>query len=560
MHFDQSPKPGQRLSAKLSPSSSRSAPPLRFNLGANYALGLLSDKNVLGTAVVALDGQVVEINDYYLTHILGYTREDFERDGLNILEVTPADYRDNESLKAELRRTGRITAFERPRYKKDGSVVWTLNGYAFMEGRSDLMSCWALDITDKKRSEMTSQYLLEANKIMAESVELQPLLEKIVAVTLVNGFCDFCTIHFPEVDNRISCRAMIHKDPELTLQVKRVIERYPRYLSDAIGPARVIRTGKSEMSRTAPPVEEENDHGGQSRYYSLRALALKSYMSVPLFLEGKTIGALTLTSMSRQFEPEDLKTAEALALRASQHIENAKLHESLKQSAGDLERSNRDLTYFASIAAHDLKSPLATSQSFLNLLRDECAQNLTPEQNTWLNKAISASEKMLQQVDRLLSFSQCKTGQADVQPVDMNGTVRAALDNLRTDIEGQNFDFRFESLPTVKGDPTLLVVLFQNLFSNSIRYRAHEPLRVEIRAEHNDKGWTFQVTDNGRGFDSKRAEQIFRLFEQLPDRDSQAGLGIGLATCRKIIESHHGTIWAESAPGHGSKFSFTLPG
>jgi len=337
MRFDQPGKSGVPLATKL--KAGEGGVPSRFHVGSDYTLGLLSDRNVLGTAVVALNGDVISINDYYLTKILGYGREDFERDGLNMLDLTPGDHADDERLREEYFRTGKIEAFERPRYRKDGSIVWTLVGYAGLEGNSGLMTSWALDITDKKRAEMTSQYLLEANKIMASSVELQPLLEKIVAVTLVNGFCDFCTIHFPEEDSRLVCRALIHKDPELTRQVKRVIDRFPRYLSDAIGPARVIRSGRAEMNTLSADRSETLE-----QVNNIRALSLKSYMSVPLFLNGKTIGALTLTSMSRQFDPEDLKTAEALALRASQHIENAKLLEALKRSTQELERSNRALT------------------------------------------------------------------------------------------------------------------------------------------------------------------------------------------------------------------------
>jgi PAS domain S-box-containing protein len=555
--------PGSRLSAKLRSERAENGG-LRVDLGANYVLGLLSDKNVLGTAVVRADGEVVSINDYYLTRILGYSREDFTRDGLNLLGLTPDEYLDNEKFRGEFKATGCIQAIERPRYRKDGSIVWTLVGYAGVESNPGLLSTWALDITDKKRAEMTSQYLHEANKIMASSVELQPLLEKIVAVTLVNGFCDFCTIHFPEGEDRLACRALIHKDPELTEQVRRIIERYPRYLSDAIGPARVIRTGRGEMSgREFAQWRDLQTYRGEHHYHSFRALALKSYMSVPLFLNGKTIGALTLTSMSRQFDPEDLKTAEALALRASQHIENAKLHEELKQSTHDLERSNRDLRYFASIAAHDLKSPLATSQSYLNLIFEEGGSALHEEHRLWLKRALEINKKLLSQVDRLLTFSHSENEPIVSQDVNVESVVRSAIDGLQTEIEGSGAEFIFDSLPVVKGDPTLLALLFQNLFANSIRYRGTSTLKIEVLAApaEDDAGWTIQVKDNGIGFDSDQAERIFRLFERLPvESESGHGQGIGLATCRKIIEAHKGKIWAQSAPLEGAIFSFTLPG
>ncbi|MGZ3721988.1 MAG: ATP-binding protein [Bdellovibrionales bacterium] len=551
-------KPGARLSAKIRTDKAENGG-LRVDLDANYVMGLLSEKNVLGTAVVGLDGEVVSINDYYLT-LLGYSREDFDKSGLNILKITPDEYLANDQYREEYRRTGRIQAFERPRYRKDGSIVWTLVGYAGLESNPDLLTSWALDITDKKRAEMTSQYLLEANKIMASSVELQPLLEKIAAVTLVNGFCDFCTIHFPEGKDRLTCRTLIHKDPELTRQVRRIIDRYPRYLSDAIGPARVIRTGKSEMSARGESSVVPENYRTEHHYQSIRALALKSYMSVPLFLNGKTIGALTLTSMSRQFDPEDLKTAEALAVRASQHIENAKLHEELKQFSRELERSNRDLTYYASIAAHDLKSPLATAQSYLDLILSESGETMDEQHRAWLVRAIESNKKLLSQVDRLLTFSHSNRPQISTQSVAVESVVRCAIDNLQREAESSGAKFVFSHLPTVKGDPTLLTLLFQNLFSNSIRYRSSEPLKIEIVVTPGASCWTFDVIDNGIGFDSQCAEKIFRLFERLPEGADTGGQGIGLATCRKVIEAHHGKIWAESTPGYGSKFSFTLPG
>ena len=515
----------------------------------HFDLSILSEKDVLGTIAVNKNGDVLAINDYYL-RILGYTREEFNKHGLNVISITPSDHK---PYLIEMERTGKIESFERPRLRKDGTILWVLTGYALSEEDPDVAVGWALDITDKKRAEITSQYLLEANKIMASSVELEPLLDKIAAVTLVNGFCDFCTIHLPESDGRLDCRAVIHKDPDLTRQVRRIIEKYPRYLSDAIGPARVIRTGIAEMSYCS-------DHSAERAMHSVPALSLRSYMSVPLKIDGKTIGALTLTSMTRNFDPKDLETAEALALRASQHIENAKLHENLKQSSMELERSNRDLTYFASIAAHDLKSPLATSQSYLYALLDDGHLSLNEMQKMCVQKAIDGNTKMLSQIDRLLTFSHFKSEQFAPQAVSLDSVVQSAIDSLKTEVERSGAEIRFSNLPQVRGDSTLLIVLFQNLLSNSIRYCGPDALKVKIAAHKSASGgWMVSVEDNGRGFDSMRAERIFRLFEQLPDNKKDDGQGIGLATCLRIVEAHGGKIWAESELGKGAKFCFTLP-
>lgn len=510
----------------------------RFN-AADLGMSRLSQANIIGTAVVGLDGKIHSINDYYLG-VLGYSRAEFEANGLNIHTLTPPGFEDNAALRAEFHETGKVRAFERPRLRKDGSVVWTLTAYVMCENDSQLAYSWALDIDEKKRAEMLSQYLLEANQIMASSMDLEPLLGKIVAVTLVNGFCDFCTIHLPEPDGQLSCRALIHKDPARQARIRDVMRRFPRYMSDVAGPARVIRTGNSELG-------VRNEH------------AELSYLCVPLNIEGRTIGALTMTSETRNFSPGDLHTAEALAQRASQHIENAKLHEELKQSSKELKRSNKDLTHFASIAAHDLKSPLATAQSFLQTLLQDVKDSLPEEQLGFLYRSIVNLDKMRSQIDQLLAFSQVRTGKVDRREISLMNVVNQVKDNLAKDIAESGAEIRCGSLPKISGDQTLLVLLFQNLLSNSIRFRREDvPLAIEIEAEGSDSEHIISVKDNGQGFDSTQAERIFKLFEQLQESKA-GGQGIGLATCRKIIETHGGRIWAESIPGKGAKFFFTLP-
>jgi light-regulated signal transduction histidine kinase (bacteriophytochrome) len=132
------------------------------------------------------------------------------------------------------------------------------------------------------------------------------------------------------------------------------------------------------------------------------------------------------------------------------------------------------------------------------------------------------------------------------------------MDNLAHDIRESRAQIVFEGLPKISGDKTLLIVLFQNLISNSIRFRRTEPLKISIDARPTQTEWTVSVVDNGQGFNTAEAERIFNLFEQLPEAKG-SGHGIGLATCRKIIQTHGGRIWAESIPGEGARFNFTLP-
>ena len=104
-----------------------------------------------------------------------------------------------------------------------------------------------------------------------------------------------------------------------------------------------------------------------------------------------------------------------------------------------------------------------------------------------------------------------------------------------------------------------LVQLFQNLIGNAIKYRQDRSPEVRIQAAANGDSWMFRITDNGIGFDPKQADRIFMIFQRLQTREAYSGTGIGLAVCKKIVEGHGGKIWADSTPGEGSTFSFTIP-
>jgi signal transduction histidine kinase len=116
-----------------------------------------------------------------------------------------------------------------------------------------------------------------------------------------------------------------------------------------------------------------------------------------------------------------------------------------------------------------------------------------------------------------------------------------------------------EPLPIVRGDKAKFLRLFQNLISNSLKFRSEAPLVISISATLSGSYWVFCIKDNGMGFDQKNSEKIFELFARVVDREKFSGSGMGLSMCKRIIETQGGRIWAESQPGHGSCFYFTIP-
>lgn len=226
----------------------------------------------------------------------------------------------------------------------------------------------------------------------------------------------------------------------------------------------------------------------------------------------------------------------------------------------ELNRSNRDLEHFAAIAAHDLKSPLATIIGFSELLEESLQERLEMKELEYLRSSQRSAARMTLLIDRLLEYSSIGKQTRNFEVVSTEQIVRDVTENLKTIFEKSNATLSFLDLPVVYGDISLLSQLFQNFISNSLKFRdPKRPLEILIEAKDQEKSWLFSVHDNGSGFDEKDKENIFSLFKQLDGATARIGQGIGLATARKVIEIHGGIIWAESQLGVGSVFYFTLP-
>ena len=133
------------------------------------------------------------------------------------------------------------------------------------------------------------------------------------------------------------------------------------------------------------------------------------------------------------------------------------------------------------------------------------------------------------------------------------------MTNLQIAISDSGAQITYDSLPTLVGNEGQFVQLFQNLLSNAIKFQGDEPPKIAVKAERSGNGWTFSVKDNGIGIEPQYAERIFVIFQRLHTKDRYPGTGIGLAICKKVVEHHGGRIWAESTPGTGTTFWFTIP-
>ncbi len=231
-----------------------------------------------------------------------------------------------------------------------------------------------------------------------------------------------------------------------------------------------------------------------------------------------------------------------------------------------LEAKNRELEQFAYIASHDLQEPLNTISSFIDLLTQDYNEKFDEIGKTSLTFIKDASVRMKKLIDALLEYSRLGRSK-DYVAVDCNVIIEDLKSDLKNRIEKTGASINFKDLPVVTGAEIELRLLFQNLISNGIKFRHQDTVpKIDILCkkkqdqENDSKGfWEFSVQDNGIGIPQNHQERIFAIFQRLHSRDKYEGTGIGLAHCKKIVESHGGKIWLSSTEGKGSIFYFTIP-
>ncbi len=226
--------------------------------------------------------------------------------------------------------------------------------------------------------------------------------------------------------------------------------------------------------------------------------------------------------------------------------------EELKRYADELEVSNNDLERFAAVAAHDLRAPVATIVGYADLLE---TMELEPQARAAVETIHRTSHRIISLVDQLLIYAKIGKSQYADKIVSLNQVVGGALENLSAQIADSQVLIEVGDLPSVHGDRVLLIQLFQNLLSNGIKFRdkGRKP-HLAISCEDSDGYHVISVSDNGIGFDPATAIEIFEPFKRGDNSRRIAGSGLGLATVRKIMDLHGGSINAIGRPGEGAQF------
>jgi PAS domain S-box-containing protein len=231
-----------------------------------------------------------------------------------------------------------------------------------------------------------------------------------------------------------------------------------------------------------------------------------------------------------------------------------------KQLQDSLSESNAALEQFAYVASHDLQEPLRTMSSYAELLTRKYTGKFDAEADRFLGFIVNASQRMSTLIQDLLEYARATTEEERPTSVALDEDLEAALTHLTQAIEESGASITHDPMPTIAVDRGQMVRLFQNLIGNALKYRKPDQIpQIHITAEQMNREWTIAIRDNGIGFDPQYASTIFAPFKRLHQPDAFPGTGVGLAISRRIVEAHGGRIWAESRPGEGAIFRFTLP-
>jgi two-component system CheB/CheR fusion protein len=231
-----------------------------------------------------------------------------------------------------------------------------------------------------------------------------------------------------------------------------------------------------------------------------------------------------------------------------------------RQAEEALQTTNAELQNFAYALTHDLQEPLRMVVNFTELLGRQYAGQLGEEADQFISYSVEGALRIEALLKALLAYWEVNGREHDdlSASVDCGAVLAKALLNLEAAIAESGATVTSDPLPVVMAEEVIMTQLFQNLISNSIKYKGEEAPKIHVSAERSAGGWLFAVRDNGMGIDPHDAERVFGMFRRLHGNEIP-GTGIGLALCKKIVERKGGRIWVESEAGTGATFKFTIP-
>lgn len=275
---------------------------------------------------------------------------------------------------------------------------------------------------------------------------------------------------------------------------------------------------------------------------------------VPWFTDSEEIGGIIMST-------EDI--TDIVSKRDELSNQKKELERQVSERTKELKKVNEELEAFSYSVSHDLRSPLRAITGFGQILKQDYGSSLDSEGNRLLDIVIQNAHNMGELIDDILTFSRLGRSSLSLSKLNFESLCETVYQGLIVTEKNlkDRIELTFKHLPVINADAKMIRQAVENLLSNAIKYSSMNdgPIHIEIGCKEVDEFYQFYIKDNGIGFDPEYSHKLFEIFQRLHSQEEFEGTGVGLALVKRIINRHNGTIWAESSPGHGSTFYFTLP-
>jgi PAS domain S-box-containing protein len=492
--------------------------------------------------------------------MFGYSAR--EAIGQSIRLIIPEErWAEEDDVLARIRGGETMQHFETIRRRKDGTeipVSLTVSPIHDSSGTIIGASKIARDISEQKRASQRAAFLADVGAVLADSLEYLTTL-KTVANLAVPSIADWCAVDILTEERKLERLAVAHVDPAKIDLARTIRSRY----EDPGSPysaASVVRTGAPAI------VKEVSDEmivaaarGDAERAALIRSLGLRSYMIVPLTARGRTLGALTLATAEsgRLYTDDDFRFAQDVAFRAALAVDNARAY-------NDAQAANRLKDEFLATLSHELRTPLNAILGYSRLLQTGM---MKAEKRAHAIHTVERNATSLTQlVEDILDVSRIISGKIrlNIQPVDLPDVVSNAVETVQPAADAKQIRLQTILDPRaapISGDPDRLQQIVWNLVSNAVKFTPKHGV-VQVRLERVNSHVEIVVSDTGIGIPPDFLPHIFERFRQADSGTTRehAGIGLGLAIVRHLIELHGGTIHAASGGrDSGSTFRVRLP-
>ncbi len=422
----------------------------------------------------------------------------------------------------------------------------------------------AQDVTERKHAEERTRLLADATTALSAAPDQRQALERLAELA-VGRIADGCVIGIADAQGRLERTVHRHVDPQRQQQLIELNRRYPTVGDD---PTALVFADSKPRRLVVDDVVMKS-HARDAEHLALMRVHLGTRVLIaPLSARGRALGTLSLLSSSsadRADDDGDLEFVAELARRAGLALDNLRLyHEAERQRAlaaqraDQLATTNAELEQFAYVSSHDLQEPLRMVTQYMGLINRRYAAQLDERGRSYVAYAVDGAVRMHQLISDLLTYARTGRAEQTIATVDLRRLIDETLRTLSIQIAERQATIEIDDLPRVRGDRSRLALVFQNLIANALKF-SPAPARLAITATSRDHEVVVAIADRGIGIDPQFFSRIFEVFQRLHSREQYPGTGIGLAICKKIIDSHGGRIWVESQPGEGATFFFTLP-